>query len=180
MELRIGNGYDIHRLIFGRKLFIGGIEIPFEKGLLGHSDGDCVCHSITDALLGALALANIGQFFPNEDPETNGMDSKQILKTIHEREILSRSYSIINIDSTIIAQEPKLAPHIEKMRTTLGEILNISSDCLGIKATTNEGLDSIGQGEAIACYSVCLLKKIEIKIPDKNIFTGNENFNAKL
>jgi 2-C-methyl-D-erythritol 2,4-cyclodiphosphate synthase len=161
MELRIGNGYDIHRLSFGRKLLLGGIEIPSNKGLLGHSDGDCVCHSIADALLGALALPNIGQFFPNRDPKIKGMDSKQILKTIYEREILSRSYLIINIDTTIIAQEPKLAPHIESMRTTLSGILNVSRDCIGLKATTNEGLDSIGRREAIACHSVCLLKKLK-------------------
>jgi 2-C-methyl-D-erythritol 2,4-cyclodiphosphate synthase len=161
MELRIGNGYDIHCLRLGRKLILGGVEIPFEKGLWGHSDADCLCHAITDALLGALALPNIGQFFPNTDPQLAGMDSMQMLKMIYEREILSRSYRIANVDSTLIAQEPKLAPHLEAMRRALGEILGVNGDRLGIKATTNEGLDSIGRGEAIACHAVCLLEKFK-------------------
>jgi 2-C-methyl-D-erythritol 2,4-cyclodiphosphate synthase len=159
MELRIGNGYDIHRLVRGRLLVLGGIKIPFWKGLLGHSDADCLCHSMIDALLGALALPNIGQFFPNTDPKLKGIVSKQILKTIYEEEILSRSYCVINMDSTIIAQEPKITPYIGAMRTELSEILNICSDRIGIKVTTNEGLDAIGHSNAIACYTVCLLEK---------------------
>jgi 2-C-methyl-D-erythritol 2,4-cyclodiphosphate synthase len=159
MELRIGNGYDIHRLVFGRKLILGGVEIPFERGLLGHSDGDCLCHAMADALLGALALPNIGQFFPNGDPQLRGIDSAQMLKTIYEREILPRSYRIVNTDSTIIAQKPHLATHLGTMRRTLGEVLGLNGDRIGIKATTNEVLDAIGKGEAIACHAVCLLEK---------------------
>ncbi|MDR2200970.1 MAG: 2-C-methyl-D-erythritol 2,4-cyclodiphosphate synthase [Puniceicoccales bacterium] len=160
MELRIGNGYDIHRLDYGRKLILGGIEIPFAKGLVGHSDADCLCHSIGDALLGALALPNIGEIFPPTDPHTEGIRSTEILATIYG-EIYSRSYRIVNVDSTIIAQEPKLTPHIPSMRNLLAEILGINGSALGIKATSNEGLDAIGKLEAIACYSVCLLKKID-------------------
>ncbi|MDR2806738.1 MAG: 2-C-methyl-D-erythritol 2,4-cyclodiphosphate synthase [Puniceicoccales bacterium] len=160
MDLRIGHGYDIHRLDFGRKFILGAVEIPFPKGLVGHSDGDCVCHSLTDALLGALALPNIGQFFPDTDPKIKDSDSKQILKIIYEREILSRSYRVLNVDCTIVAQEPKIAPYIEAMRAILSKILNIDGECVGLKATTNEGLDAIGRSEAIACYSVCLLRKV--------------------
>jgi 2-C-methyl-D-erythritol 2,4-cyclodiphosphate synthase len=161
MELRIGNGYDIHRLGPGRKLVLGGVEIPFGRGLEGHSDADCLCHAITDALLGALALPDIGQFFPDTDPKTAGIDSTQILRTIYEREILPRFFRVINVDSTIIAQEPHLAPYLGAMRCKLSGILGVAGDRVGIKATTNEGLGAIGKCQAIACFSTCLLEKFK-------------------
>jgi 2-C-methyl-D-erythritol 2,4-cyclodiphosphate synthase len=159
MELRIGHGYDIHRLVSGRVLILGGVKIPFKYGLLGHSDADCLCHAITDALLGAMALPNIGQFYPDTDKATAGITSTKILQNIYKNEILFRSYKIINIDSTIIAQEPKLAPYLNLMRQNLIKLLQLSEDQIGIKATTNEGLDAIGEQKAIACHVVCLLKK---------------------
>jgi 2-C-methyl-D-erythritol 2,4-cyclodiphosphate synthase len=159
MELRIGNGYDIHRLGPGRRLVLGGVEIPFGRGLVGHSDADCLCHAIADALLGALALPDIGQFFPDTDPKTAGIDSTQMLRTIYERETLPRSFRVINVDSTLIAQEPHLAPYLEAMRRTLGGIFEVGSDRVGVKATTNEGLGAIGKCKAIACFTVCLLEK---------------------
>ncbi|MDR0590738.1 MAG: 2-C-methyl-D-erythritol 2,4-cyclodiphosphate synthase [Puniceicoccales bacterium] len=161
MELRIGNGYDIHRLEPGRKLILGGVEIPFKKGLVGHSDADCLCHAITDALLGALALPDIGQFFPDTDPKTAGIDSTQMLRTIYEREILSRFFRVINVDSTIIAQEPHLASHLVGMRCALGGILGVAGDRIGIKATTSEGLGATGKRKAIACFATCLLEKFK-------------------
>ncbi|MDR1906801.1 MAG: 2-C-methyl-D-erythritol 2,4-cyclodiphosphate synthase [Puniceicoccales bacterium] len=160
MELRIGHGYDIHRLVGGRALILGGIEIPFERGLLGHSDADCLCHAITDGLLGALALPNIGQFYPDTDEKTKGIVSTKILQNIYEVKILSQSYVVVNIDCTIIAQEPKLAPYISTMRSNLAQLLQIQGNQIGIKATTNEGLDAIGEKQAIACHSVCLLGKM--------------------
>jgi 2-C-methyl-D-erythritol 2,4-cyclodiphosphate synthase len=159
MELRIGNGYDIHRLVAGRPLILGGISIPFTHGLLGHSDADCLCHAITDALLGALALPNIGQFYPDTDPANGGMLSTEILRNIFENYIHSRGYRIVNIDGVIIAEEPKLAPQIQSMRQNLCRIMHISPQQIGLKATTQEGLDSVGQRLAIACYAVCLLEK---------------------
>jgi 2-C-methyl-D-erythritol 2,4-cyclodiphosphate synthase len=157
MELKIGHGYDIHRLVGGRKLILGGIEIPFDRGLLGHSDADCLCHAITDAMLGALALPNIGQFYLDSDEKTEGIYSTEILKNIYKNEILSRSYKIGNVDCTLIAQVPKLAPHIPSMRQNLNKLLNLNENQIGIKATTNEGLDAIGKETAIACHAVCLL-----------------------
>ncbi|MDR0740732.1 MAG: 2-C-methyl-D-erythritol 2,4-cyclodiphosphate synthase [Puniceicoccales bacterium] len=160
MELRIGHGYDIHRFVKGRKLILGGIEIPFKCGLLGHSDADCLCHAITDALLGALALPNIGQFYPDTDKKTIGITSTEILQNIYKNEILQRNYKIINIDCTIIAQEPKLAPHLNLMCQNLTKLLQLSGGQVGIKATTHEGLDAIGEKKAIACHSVCLLENL--------------------
>ncbi|MDR0678401.1 MAG: 2-C-methyl-D-erythritol 2,4-cyclodiphosphate synthase [Holosporaceae bacterium] len=145
MKLRIGHGYDIHRLVEGRILILGGIKIPFERGLFGHSDADCLCHAITDALLGALALPDIGQFYPDTDEKTAGIDSTKILQNIYENEILCRGYKIENIDCTIIAQEPQLASYIHLMRSNLAKLLQLSKDQVGIKATTNEGLDAIGK-----------------------------------
>ncbi|MDR1590745.1 MAG: 2-C-methyl-D-erythritol 2,4-cyclodiphosphate synthase [Puniceicoccales bacterium] len=160
MELKIGHGYDIHRLIKGRALILGGIKIPFKYGLFGHSDADCLCHAITDALLGALALPDIGQSYPNTDERTMNINSTEILQNIYRNEILHRGYKIVNIDSTIIAQEPRLAPYIDQMRQKLTQLLQLSMEQIGIKATTNEGLDAIGEQRGIACHSVCLLNKM--------------------
>ena len=157
MELRIGHGYDIHRLVPGRKLILGAVEISHFVGLLGHSDADVVCHAITDALLGALALPNIGQLFPDNDQRTEGIASGKILSEVFENKI--SGYKINNIDVTIIAEQPKLAPYLLQMRQNIAKILKIFVDQINIKATTHEGLDSIGTQQAIACHAVCLLTK---------------------
>ena len=158
MELRIGHGYDIHHLIEGRTLIIGGQRIDYPKGLLGHSDGDVVCHAIIDAILGALALPDIGQAFPDKDPRFLGADSCHLLRTVLEQ-IRSQGYQIGNIDTTIVAQSPLLAPYISAMRSHLASICGTEPQNISVKAKTNEGLDSIGRSEAIACYAVCLLIK---------------------
>ncbi|MDR2812630.1 MAG: 2-C-methyl-D-erythritol 2,4-cyclodiphosphate synthase [Puniceicoccales bacterium] len=159
MELKIGHGYDIHCLVMGRALILGGVQVPFERGLFGHSDADCLCHAITDALLGALALPDIGQFYPDTDKKTTDIASTEILRNIYENEILYHGYKVENVDCTIIAQEPQLAPYIHLMRNNLAKLLRLSKDRIGVKATTNEGLDDIGAKKAIACHAVCLLSK---------------------
>ena len=159
MSMRIGHGYDVHRLVEGRKLIIGGVDIPHEKGLLGHSDADVLAHAISDALLGALAKGDIGHLFPDNDPKYKGADSlwlmSQILPIIKES-----GYRISNIDSTVIAQAPKLAPHILKMRENIARVLEIDTDAVSIKATTEEGLGFSGEKLGIAAHAVCLLEKL--------------------
>ena len=159
MSMRIGHGYDVHRLVEGRKLIIGGVDIPHEKGLLGHSDADVLAHAISDALLGALAKGDIGHLFPDNDPKYKGADSlwlmSQILPIIKES-----GYRISNIDSTVIAQAPKLAPHILKMRENIAIVLEIDTDAVSIKATTEEGLGFSGEKLGIAAHAVCLLEKL--------------------
>lgn len=156
MELKIGNGYDIHQLVPGRKLILGGVLIPSHKGLLGHSDADCLLHSISDALLGALSLPNIGQIFPNTAPQYRDISSKRILAYASEA-VAKENYRILNIDTVIVAETPHLSPYVETMKSSIAEILNIEPKRIGIKATTHEKLDAIGREEAIACYAVCLL-----------------------
>lgn len=156
MENRIGIGYDIHRLVPDRRLIIGGIEIPFLYGLLGHSDGDVLIHAICDAILGAMAERDIGEQFPDTDPEYYGICSMELLKKVVSL-AKEKNYRLINIDATLIAQEPKLIPFKRQIQENLAEILNIEKDCIGIKAKTNEGLGEIGRKEAIACYAVALL-----------------------
>jgi 2-C-methyl-D-erythritol 2,4-cyclodiphosphate synthase len=153
---RIGIGYDIHRLVEGRQLLLGGVEIPFEKGLLGHSDSDVLTHAICDALLGAAALGDIGSHFPDTDPRFRGASSLDLLSHVVNL-IAERGYAISNIDSTIIAEKPKLAPHIPVMRERLAAIMKIDVDQISVKAKTNEGMESIGTGEAIAAQAVALL-----------------------
>lgn len=156
--MRIGHGYDVHRLVEGRKLIIGGVEIAHEKGLLGHSDADVLAHAISDALLGALAKGDIGHLFPDNDPKYEGADSLWLMS--HIVPIIKESgYSISNIDSTIIAQAPKLAPHIAKMRENIAKTLGIPADAVSIKATTEEGLGFSGEKLGIAAHAVCLLEK---------------------
>lgn len=159
MSMRIGHGYDVHRLVEGRKLIIGGVDIPHEKGLLGHSDADVLAHAISDALLGALAKGDIGHLFPDNDPKYKGADSlwlmSQILPIIKES-----GYKISNIDSTVIAQAPKLAPHILKMRENIAKVLEIDTDAVSIKATTEEGLGFSGEKLGIAAHAVCLIEKL--------------------
>lgn len=156
MDFRIGLGYDIHRFAEGRRLVLGGVEIPHHRGLLGHSDADCLTHALADAILGALGLPDIGHFFPNDDPQCAGMDSQEIL----QRAVLEaheRGYTVGNVDIALIAEEPRIAPHLAAMKAHLGESLQIAPDRIGLKATTNEGLGSLGQAKGIAAHAICLL-----------------------
>ena len=156
--MRIGSGYDVHKLVEGRDCIIGGVKIPYEKGLLGHSDADVLLHAISDALLGAAAMGDIGKHFPDTDPQFKGADSRKLLSHVL-RLISKKGYDIINIDATIIAQKPKMAPHIQKMRENIAETLQIDVDQINVKATTEEGLGFTGAGLGIAASAVCLLKK---------------------
>ena len=156
--MRIGHGYDVHRLVEGRKLILGGVEIAHEKGLLGHSDADVLAHAISDALLGALSKGDIGHLFPDNDPAYEGADSLWLMSQITPI-IKEAGYKISNIDSTVIAQAPKLAPHIQKMRENIAKTLNIPTDAVSIKATTEEGLGFSGEKLGIAAHAVCLLEK---------------------
>ena len=154
---RIGLGYDIHTLVSGRDLIIGGVKISHEKGLMGHSDADVLIHAIIDALLGALALSDIGTLFPDTDKKFKDADSTLLLAKVYEK-VKERGYNIVNIDSNIIAQDPKMMPYIPKMRETLDRILNIGQQNISIKAKTNEKMDAVGQKLAIEAQAVVLLK----------------------
>ena len=156
--MRIGHGYDVHRLVEGRKLIIGGVDIPYEKGLLGHSDADVLAHAIMDALLGAAALGDIGKLFPDNDPAYEGADSMKLLARVAEV-LDEKGYAIGNIDSTVIAQKPKLAPYIEQMRRRMAEVCGIDMEQLSVKATTEEKLGFTGSGEGIAAHAVCLIER---------------------
>lgn len=156
--MRIGIGYDIHRLVEERKLFLGGLEIPYVKGLIGYSDGDVVIHAISDAILGALSLGDIGQHFSNADPQYKDISSKEILKKVMEM-VRRKSFSINNIDIVIIAEEPKVYPFRDEMIGIISKILEIEKDRMNIKATTNEGVGAIGKGDAIAAYAAVTLKE---------------------
>jgi 2-C-methyl-D-erythritol 2,4-cyclodiphosphate synthase len=152
-------GYDVHRLTEGRDLILGGVKIPYEKGLLGHSDADVLIHAVMDALLGAAALGDIGRHFPDTDPMYKGISSIRLLEHVG-RLLEEERYLVENIDATIIAQRPKMLPHIESMRKNIAETLGISVDQVNIKATTEEGLGFTGTGEGISSQAVCLLEKI--------------------
>lgn len=158
MTIRIGNGYDIHRLVTGRDLILGGVKIEHETGLLGHSDADVLTHAIMDAMLGALSLGDIGHYFPPTDPKWAGADSLVLLEQVTQL-IRDRGWEIGNIDSVVVAERPKLKPHIETMRSRLAKVLNLEPDQVGVKATTNEKLDAVGNEEGIAAYAVVLLEK---------------------
>ncbi len=158
--MRIGHGYDVHKLVEGRDLILGGVKIPYEKGLLGHSDADVLLHAVTDALLGAAALGDIGKLFPDTDMQYKGADSVLLMKTAYEA-VKSKGYVAENIDATILCQRPKLRPHIDTMRENIASALGMDIDCVSVKATTEEGLGFTGAGEGIAVHSVCLLKKGE-------------------
>lgn len=155
---RIGQGYDIHRLVDGRKLVLAGVGIPFEKGLDGHSDADVVAHAIMDSLLGAAALPDIGSHFPDTDPVYKGADSMELMEKV-KSEITEQGFSIGNVDITIIVELPKLAPYIEEMKNNISRVLKIPTDNISVKATTNERLGAIGKGEGIAALAVSLLYK---------------------
>jgi len=158
MVYRIGIGYDIHRLVEGRKLFLGGIEIPYIKGLLGYSDADVVLHSVSDALLGALGEADIGELFPDTDPRYHNIASSLLLKEVNSL-IIKKGFSISNIDIVIIAEEPKLSPFKLKIKENIASLLNLKLEAVNIKAKTNEGLGEIGKKEAIACFSAVTIFK---------------------
>lgn len=160
--MRIGFGYDVHQLVEDRKLIIGGIDIPFEKGLLGHSDADVLVHAIMDSILGALALGDIGKHFPDTDNKYKDISSIHLLSEVYK--LLDESgYNIGNIDATIVAQKPKMAPYIESMRKLVADTLHMSIEDINIKATTTEWLGFVGREEGISSYSVCLLQK-EIRL----------------
>ena len=156
--MRIGLGYDVHKLVTDRKLILGGVEIPYEYGLLGHSDADVLLHAIMDSLLGASALGGIGKHFPDTDPKYKGISSIALLKEVGKL-LYENGYKISNIDSTIIAQKPKMAPHIQLMRKNIANALNIDIDQINVKATTEEGLGFTGEGLGISSQSICLLYK---------------------
>lgn len=157
--MRIGHGYDVHKLVEGRKLIIGGVEISHEKGLLGHSDADVLLHAISDSLLGAAALGDIGHLFPDTDPEYEGADSLKLLSEV-VKVLAENGWKIVNIDSTVLAQKPKLAPYIKQMRENIALACRLDIDCVSVKATTEEGLGFTGEQLGIAAHSVCLIEEI--------------------
>ena len=163
MVFRTGIGFDVHQLVEGRKCIIGGVEIPHSKGLLGHSDADVLVHAICDALLGAAGLGDIGTFFPDNDPQYKGIDSLILLERVREQ-IEQRGFKIVNIDSVVMAERPKLKPHREAMKARMAEVLRISPDLLGVKATTTEKLGFTGREEGIAAQAVAsLMGPLEIE-----------------
>ena len=156
--IRVGYGYDVHRLVEGRKLILGGVDIPFEKGLLGHSDADVLLHAVTDALFGAAALGDIGSHFPDTDPQYKGADSLKLLEACGQ-ELAEHGWRIGNIDAAIVAQRPKLLPFVPQMRENIARVLYISVDQVSLKGKTEEGLGFTGTGEGMAVHAVCLIEK---------------------
>ncbi|MGN1031275.1 MAG: 2-C-methyl-D-erythritol 2,4-cyclodiphosphate synthase [Butyricicoccaceae bacterium] len=157
--MRIGHGYDVHRLVEGRRCIIGGVDIPYEKGLLGHSDADVLAHAVMDALLGAAALGDIGHLFPDSDAAFAGIDSMVLMERTAEV-LRAHGWKLGNVDATIIAQAPKMAPHIERMRKNIARHLGAEVDAVSVKATTEEHLGFTGAGEGIAAHAVCLIERI--------------------
>ena len=156
--VRIGHGYDVHRLVEGRKLILGGVEIPYERGLLGHSDADVLTHAVMDALLGACALGDIGHLFPDSDPAYAGADSLRLLDEVMSR-LHARGFRVGNVDATVLAQAPKLAPHLPAIRRNLADRLQVPLSRVSVKATTEEGLGFTGAGEGMAAHAVCLVEE---------------------
>ena len=163
--MRVGIGYDVHRLVEGRKLILGGVEIPWDKGLLGHSDADVLLHAVIDALLGAAALGDIGRHFPDTDPDYEGADSRALLRKVGAM-LRERMFVINNIDATVIAQKPKLLPHIDRMVRNVAEDLGLEENQVNIKATTEEGLGFTGSMEGISAQAVCSLSSVLDFMPD--------------
>lgn len=155
--MRVGMGYDVHRLVEERRLILGGVEVPYEKGLLGHSDADVLLHAIMDAMLGAAALGDIGRHFPDTDPAYKGADSMVLLQACREK-LRAAGYRVHNLDALICAQAPKMAPHIETMRANIARALQLDVDAVNVKATTTERLGFVGDGSGISAYAVCLLE----------------------
>ena len=156
--MRIGHGYDVHRLVAGRDLILGGVKIPHELGLLGHSDADVLLHAVSDALLGAAGLGDIGKHFPDTDPQYKGADSLELLRIVGQK-VAEAGYRVSNVDVTMIAQKPKLRPHIETMERNIASALGIDASRVNVKATTEERLGFTGSGEGMACHAVCLLEE---------------------
>lgn len=170
--MRVGMGYDVHRLVEERNLILGGVKIPYEKGLLGHSDADVLVHAIMDALLGAAALGDIGQHFPDSDPQYKGISSIVLLE--HVRDLLEKElYVINNVDATIIAQAPKVAPHIPQMRENIAKALHVEEKQINIKATTEEGLGFTGSGEGISSQAICALDNVLEMLPDDRMTSSD-------
>lgn len=157
MKFRIGQGYDVHQLVEGRRLILGGVEIPYDKGLLGHSDADALLHAITDALLGACALGDIGRHFPDTDPRYKGADSRVLLRAAVAL-LAEKGWRPANVDATLVAQQPKLAPHVPAMVATIAADLGIAADCVNVKGKTNEKLGYLGRCEAIEAQAVVLVE----------------------
>ena len=162
--MRIGHGYDVHRLVEGRDLILGGVKIDYEKGLLGHSDADVLLHAVSDALLGAAGLGDIGRHFPDTDPKYKGADSLELLREVY-RKISEKGFRVGNIDVTMIAQKPKLKDYISQMQENIAAAVNVSPERVNVKATTEEKLGFTGSGEGMACHAVCLL---EAAVPPDN------------
>ena len=158
--MKVGMGYDVHKLVEDRKLILGGVEIPYEKGLLGHSDADVLVHAVMDALLGAAALGDIGKHFPDTDPAYAGADSMKLLEEV-KKLLDAENYIVGNIDATVIAQKPKLAPYIERMRENIAARLGIDVNQVNVKATTEEGLGFTGAGQGISAQAICLLETVD-------------------
>jgi len=158
VALRIGTGYDLHRLVEGRPLLLGGVLIPFDRGLAGHSDGDLVCHAVTDAVLGAANLGDIGRLFPDTDARWKDADSRRLLSEAWGR-VTAAGWRLVNLDIVVIAEQPKIGPHAAAIRASLGAVLGVSLDDISIKGKTNEGVDAIGRGEAMAAHVVALLAR---------------------
>lgn len=156
--MRIGHGYDVHKLVENRDLILGGVKIPFEKGLLGHSDADVLLHAVSDALLGAVGLRDIGYHFPDTDPQYKGADSLKLLQLVGEK-VAAKGYRISNVDVTLIAQKPKVGGYIPQMMCNIADALDVAPDRVNVKATTEEGLGFTGTLEGIACHAVCLLEE---------------------
>lgn len=154
--IRIGHGFDVHQLVEGRKCIIGGVDIPHDKGLKGHSDADVLLHAICDALLGALALGDIGKHFPDTDPRFKGIDSRELLRHVSQL-VRDKGYGVVNVDATVIAEAPRLAKHIAAMCSNIAADLGVAVDCVNVKATTSEKLGFTGRGEGIAAEAVCLV-----------------------
>ena len=159
--IRVGHGFDVHQLVEGRACIIGGVEIPHDKGLLGHSDADVLLHAICDALLGAAGLGDIGRHFPDSDPEYMGIDSRELLRQVVQL-VNGKHYDLVNIDATIIAQAPKLAPYIDEMCRNISADCNLLREAVNVKATTTEKLGFTGRGEGIAAEAVCLIQRFQI------------------
>ena len=157
--IRIGHGYDVHRLVEDRKLILGGVDIPHEKGLLGHSDADVLLHAISDSLLGAAALGDIGKLFPDNDPAYKGADSLVLLHRV-ALHLATAGYRVVNVDATVIAQAPKLAPHLPAMRANIARVLGVELSAVSVKATTEEGLGFSGEKLGIAAHAVCLIESL--------------------
>ena len=161
--MRFGIGYDVHRLVVNRKLILGGVEIPFVKGLLGHSDADVLCHALADALLGAAALRDIGKHFPDNDERFKDISSVVILKQVAEL-IRTNNYDIVNVDATVVLQQPKIGPYVKRMRENIAQSLNIQIDRVSVKATTSEELGFVGMGDGAAVYAIASINETQMKL----------------